>query len=325
MGVREDLESLIGKTVTKIDLVMASESYDGSPILLAHIHTEGGPAPWRNPVVIGLRQQMDYGDDEAFVVHLGGSDTTNLCGEEGGHVTDDVSEATCQDCLEKEAEEPDDDEPDGDDEPEHRYNSAPFCAKCGGPCLQRNAEDDVNCRHCGAWLFPKGPSWVDTTNGDACPVHSESTVEATGVSTNLPHEPERPAQHGWAWAMSDDPVWQQTVKVTEALWPLGITRAALYQDGTSGGLICVRIPLDDSIEPDQGRALFVATEDHDPATATWHGQIIEADGEAGNLLPLAPATELQVDQYGSGIGLTAEDVARAVADTVSSVLGTNTD
>ncbi len=302
MGVRKDLESLIGKKITKVELVESTESYSGAGILLAHIFTEGEPAPWRNPVVIGLQQQQDYGPDEAFDF---------LDRERDGDEDVSDTEGVMDNYLPTS---------DAGLEPEHRYNSAPFCAKCGGPCLMRNGKDDVNCRHCGAWLFARGPSWVDSTNGDACPVHSESTAEATGVSTNLPHEPERPAQHGWAWAFEDDSIWQQTVKVTEALWRLGLTRAAVYQDGTSGGLICVRIPLDDSTDPDQGRALFVVTEDRDPAAATWHGQVIEADGEVGDLRLLTPATELQLD-----LGVSTDDVAAVVQDTVTEILSGNTD
>lgn len=67
MGVREDLDSLVGKTVERVELVKATEAWNGAGILLAHIYIAGEPpAPWRNPVVIGLQQQNDYGYDEAF-------------------------------------------------------------------------------------------------------------------------------------------------------------------------------------------------------------------------------------------------------------------
>jgi hypothetical protein len=87
--------------------------------------------------------------------------------------------------------------------------------------------------------------------------------------------------HGWAWRYGDSPVYLATVSLVESLQAAGIPDAALYQDGTSGGMLCVRIPLrlDDAHE--SMRALYVLTED-DEEPRHWYGQITAWEDEDGS-------------------------------------------
>lgn len=96
-------------------------------------------------------------------------------------------------------------------------------------------------------------------------------------------------EHGWSWRY-DSPIYRVTVAVVERARVHGLPLAEVYQDGTSGGLLCVRVPLDPADPSEHGRSLFLATEVAE--NPDWAGQVVEADGDCSDSLPLPDDTDL---------------------------------